>query len=82
MKLIPCEANPNTMKEHRSNGDYPVDECFALDNGCQLHRFRNAAGVEYSAIYNKDGMEFLNNERSQEAKMLELFETTWNRGIF
>lgn len=41
--------------------------------GAELHRFKNAAGVPYSAIY-RYGEEMMSSEREREDKLLEAFK--------
>jgi hypothetical protein len=52
------------------NGDtkHIVVDCPSLNVG-ELHRFKNAAGVEYSAIY-IDGVEVYSCERDRENGMI------------
>ena len=40
--------------------------------GAELHRFTNAAGVEYSAIY-RNGIEEMSDPREREQEMIDAF---------
>ena len=44
-----------------------------LPNGARLHRFNNAGGIPYSAIYEED-FEVYSTERNYERRMIESYK--------
>jgi hypothetical protein len=54
----------------KGDSEHIVVACPSLKVG-ELHRFKNAAGVDYSAVY-IDGMEVYSCERDQEKGMIKI----------
>ena len=62
----------------RNDTEHEIVDCPKLAKG-KLHRFNNAAGVAYSAIY-LHGDEIFSCERAQEAKMISYFNSMVKEG--
>lgn len=62
------------------NGDtkHIIVEGIYLKGNAKLHRFENAAGIQYSAIYTVGGREVYSCVRDEEARMIAY----WNNSIF
>ena len=74
--IIPDEGEwvPTTTQEYDSDGEHLLCTLTLKREG-KLHRFINAGGVEYSAIYYK-GREMFSCERSHERDMILAWNAT------
>lgn len=60
------------INPHTEDTTHKVYMVIYKNKMCELHRFNNAGGVPYSAIY-VDGKEYYNNIRENEKEMLKYY---------